>query len=103
MPYLRISCPTLETDKYAAIALTLTNAINDLFYHPKARLTREELREKTTVHFVPYREGEFYIGAKTPSQKRACRYHHRAVGLVYVSKTTKKSRRTNDANCSKAL
>lgn len=69
MPYLRISCPTLETDKYAAIALTLTNAINDIFYHPKARLTREELRERTTVHFVPYREGEFYIGAKTPSQR----------------------------------
>ena len=70
MPYLRVSCSELDTLQYASIALELTNIVNDLFYHPKARLTREALRERTTVHIVPYKEGEFYIGTKTPVQRR---------------------------------
>ncbi len=69
MPYLRVSCPELGTAQYATIASEFTNMVNDLFYNPKARLTREELRERTTVHFIPYKEGEFYIGAKTPAQR----------------------------------
>ena len=34
-------------------------------------MTREELRERTTVHFVPYRENELFIGARTPEERKA--------------------------------
>jgi hypothetical protein len=34
-------------------------------------LTQEELRERTTVHFVPYRENELFIGARTPEERKA--------------------------------
>ena len=32
-------------------------------------MTREELRERTTVHFVPYASHELYIGGKTPTER----------------------------------
>ncbi|MCU0353828.1 MAG: hypothetical protein MUD08_08850 [Cytophagales bacterium] len=69
MPYLRITCPALDTAQYADIAQQLTNAVNDLFFNPKGGPSREELRERTTVHFVPYRDGEVYVGARTPQQR----------------------------------
>lgn len=69
MPYLKITCPVLEPAKYAAVAAELTDVVNELFYNPKARLTREDLRERTTVHFTPYRQDEIYIGARTPAQR----------------------------------
>lgn len=69
MPYLRVSCPNLDADTYSLIATRLTDTINDLFYNPKSRLTKEELRERTTVHFIPYKSGEFYIGGRTPAQR----------------------------------
>ena len=69
MPYLRVFCPVLDALQYAAIVPELTNVVNDLFYHPKSRLTLEEFRERKTVHFIPYKEGGFYIGAKTPAQR----------------------------------
>lgn len=70
MPYLKITCMVLETENYTNIAHALTDAVNDLFYNPKAHLTREELRERTTIHFTPYLENEFYIGGKTTSQRK---------------------------------
>lgn len=69
MPYLRLTCPELPADRYAAIAAALTDAVNDLFFNPRGRLTREELRERTTVHFVAYRAGELYIGGRTPAER----------------------------------
>ncbi len=51
------------------IAEQLTSAINDLFFNPRARLTREELRDRTTVHFVPYAEAELFIGGHTPLER----------------------------------
>jgi len=71
MPYLRITCPELLDNRRRAIAERLTAAINDLFFIPHARLTREELRERTTVHFTPYRESELFIGGKTPGERSA--------------------------------
>ncbi len=53
------------------IAERLTLEINDLFFNPSARITREELRERTTVHFTPYRENELFIGARTPAERGA--------------------------------
>ncbi|MBV8844832.1 MAG: hypothetical protein JO307_18655 [Bryobacterales bacterium] len=53
------------------IAEQLTAAVNDLFFDPRARVTREELRERTTVHFAAYRENELFIGARTPVERNA--------------------------------
>jgi phenylpyruvate tautomerase PptA (4-oxalocrotonate tautomerase family) len=71
VPYLRITCPEIPSDRRRAIAEQLTRAVNDLFFNPRARLTREELRERTTVHFVPYRENELFIAARTPEERKA--------------------------------
>jgi phenylpyruvate tautomerase PptA (4-oxalocrotonate tautomerase family) len=69
MPYLRITCPELPPERRRAIAARLTDAINDLFFNPRAPLTRDELRERTTVHFVPYADGDLFIGGRTPTER----------------------------------
>ena len=71
MPYLRITSPILPSAEMAQVAARLTQATNDLFFDPRGRITREELRERTTVHFVPYAPDELYIGARTPAARRA--------------------------------
>jgi phenylpyruvate tautomerase PptA (4-oxalocrotonate tautomerase family) len=71
VPYLRITCPELSELQRTQIAARLTDVINDLFYNPQARLTRAELRERTTIHFTPFREGELFIGGRTPQQRQA--------------------------------
>ncbi len=71
VPYLRITCPEMPGQRKRAIAEQLTGAVNDLFFNPRARLTREELRERTTVHFAAYRENELFIGARTPEERNA--------------------------------
>ncbi len=69
MPYLRITCPDGRIEYYHHIAQRLTDAINDLFYHPRGRLTREELRERTTIHFLPYAPGTLFVGGQTPGER----------------------------------
>jgi phenylpyruvate tautomerase PptA (4-oxalocrotonate tautomerase family) len=69
MPYLRITCPALDRAARSRIAERLTDSINDLFYNPRARLSRQELRERTTVHFTPYADAELFIGARTPAER----------------------------------
>lgn len=71
MPYLRITCPELSLEHRHAIAARLTDAINDLFFDPRTRLTRDELRERTTVHFVLYAPGELFVGGRTPDERGA--------------------------------
>jgi phenylpyruvate tautomerase PptA (4-oxalocrotonate tautomerase family) len=71
VPYLRITCPNLPPERRYEIAQKLTDAINDLFVNPQAPLTREELRERTTVHFVPFDDGEVFIGGRTPTERGA--------------------------------
>ena len=51
------------------MATRLTEAANNLFYWPRGPLTREQLRERTTVHFVPYTEGELFVGGRTPTER----------------------------------
>ncbi|MBV9277281.1 MAG: hypothetical protein JOZ97_03495 [Candidatus Eremiobacteraeota bacterium] len=69
MPYLRLTCPVLSCERRAKIVAALTDAVNDLFFDPRARVTREELRERTTIHFVAYGEDELFIGGRTPAQR----------------------------------
>ncbi len=69
MPYLRITCSELPPARRREIAQRLTDEINDLFYTPRAAVSREELREHTTVHFTPYRQDEMFIGARTPRER----------------------------------
>ena len=68
MPYLKITCPELPPE-YKAIAETLTKEVIDLFYTSKARLSRDELREHTTIHFTPYQNAQLFIGGRTSAQR----------------------------------
>jgi hypothetical protein len=49
----------------------LTTAIVDLFFSPHSPLSREELRERTTVPFTSYGEDELFVGARTPRERNA--------------------------------
>jgi len=69
VPYLRITCPELDVVRRQAIAARLTEAINDLLFAPHGRVSRQELRERTTVHFVPYVPGQLFIGGQTPEAR----------------------------------
>ncbi len=69
MPYLKITCSVLEKHNFKAIAERLTAEINDLFFTSKAHLTREQLRERTTIHFVPYHDNEMFIAGQTPVER----------------------------------
>lgn len=69
MPYLRITCPELAAARRVEAARRLTGTIVELFFDPRARLTREELRERTTVHFIPYRNDELFVGGRTPEER----------------------------------
>lgn len=71
MPYLRITCAEIPPERRRAIAIGLTETINNLFYNPRARLSREELRERTTVHFIPYGADMLFIGARTPEERNS--------------------------------
>lgn len=74
MPYLKITCPeldSLDAKRRAAIATRLTKVVNDLFYQPRGPTTREELRERTTIHFTPYAEADLFIGGRTPTERGA--------------------------------
>jgi phenylpyruvate tautomerase PptA (4-oxalocrotonate tautomerase family) len=71
MPYLRITCPELSTQRRREVAERLTRTVIDLFFNPRAPITREDLRERTTVHFFPYSEGDIFIGGRTPQERRA--------------------------------
>jgi len=62
MPYLRIICCVPDSDRFEMMAKRLTETINDLFYNSRARVSRDELRSHTTVHFVPFADREFFIG-----------------------------------------
>ena len=69
MPYLKITSLPLEPHTKETMAQTLTSVINVLFFNPRGGPTRDELTERTTIHFVPYQPDEFYVGGKTPLQR----------------------------------
>jgi phenylpyruvate tautomerase PptA (4-oxalocrotonate tautomerase family) len=69
MPYLRITCPELPASKRREIAARLTNEIVSLFFNPRANQTEAEVRSHTSIHFLPYRDDELFIGGQTPSER----------------------------------
>ncbi|WP_019586356.1 hypothetical protein [Deinococcus apachensis] len=71
MPYLRVTCPPLPAERKRHIAGQLTEAVNLLFFSPRGGPTREELRERTTVHFAEYGEDDLYIGARSVGERGA--------------------------------
>lgn len=71
MPYLRLTCPELDPEERQKIATRLTDAINDLLFDPHSRISRDELRERTTVHFTPYGSDALFIGGRPPAARRA--------------------------------
>lgn len=71
MPYLRLTCPEVPPERRPAIAARLTQEVNDLFFNPRGGPTRGELREHTTVHFLPYGDSDVYIGGRTPRERGA--------------------------------
>jgi hypothetical protein len=48
-----------------------TATLNDLFFNPRAPMSRAELRERTTVHFLPYADSDLFIGGRTPGERGA--------------------------------
>jgi phenylpyruvate tautomerase PptA (4-oxalocrotonate tautomerase family) len=71
MPYLRLTCPELPPEQRTHIAERLTDEVNTLFFNPHGGPSQAELRERTTVHFALYHDGELYIGGRTPVQRGA--------------------------------
>jgi hypothetical protein len=71
VPCLRVTCAQVSRDRRRAIAERLTEEIVDLFFSPNGRITREQLRERTTAHFTMYDEDELVIGGRTPANRNA--------------------------------
>ncbi|MBV9269476.1 MAG: hypothetical protein JO165_00135 [Candidatus Eremiobacteraeota bacterium] len=69
MPYLRITCPEIDASQRPVIARALTEAVVELFFDRRARMTRDELRDRTTVHFMPYADAELFVGGRTPRER----------------------------------
>lgn len=69
MPYLRIICPNITPGRRRTIAQRLTDVVSDLFYNPYGYLTREQLREHTTIYFNPYYRADLFIGGRTPEER----------------------------------
>jgi phenylpyruvate tautomerase PptA (4-oxalocrotonate tautomerase family) len=69
VPYLRITCPPINADRRRLIAERLTQAVVDLFHTPRAPISRDDLRERTTVHFTAYGDHEMFVGGRTPTER----------------------------------
>lgn len=68
MPYLRLTCPALPIERRRTIASVLTREVVRLFTPPRG-LTEAEIRERTTVHFVPYQEAELFVGGTAAGER----------------------------------
>ena len=62
MPYLRVTCPTIDPDRRGEVARALTDAVVELFTPRRGPVTATDIRARTTVHFVSYQENELFIG-----------------------------------------
>jgi hypothetical protein len=70
MPYLHLTCPTAPIEQRRRIAQRLTDETVNLFFNPRGGPSRDELRERTTVHFAPFADGELFIGARPSNAVR---------------------------------
>ena len=60
MPYLKLTCPQLDTVQRERVAHELTEEVVRL--NPSRFLTADQLRERCTVHFTPYEPDGMAIG-----------------------------------------
>jgi len=67
MPYLRITCPTVDADRRQDIASRLTTAVVELFTPPRGP-SADDIRQRTTIHFFCYGADDLFIGGR-----RRCR------------------------------
>jgi hypothetical protein len=65
-----VTAPRVAADGRRAIATEFTDAVIWLFTPPR-RPDADEVRQRTTVHFVDYGENEIFIGGRTPAQRGA--------------------------------
>lgn len=63
MPYLRVTCPALDAAGRIEIAESLTATIVELFTAPRGP-SADDIRARTTVHFVSYHEAELFVGGR---------------------------------------
>jgi phenylpyruvate tautomerase PptA (4-oxalocrotonate tautomerase family) len=61
MPYLRVTCPTVEADRRRDIARQLTDLVVELFTPPRGP-SADDIRARTTVHFTAYGDDELFVG-----------------------------------------
>ncbi len=71
MPYLRLVCPALPLETRRMIAQRLTDELVRLFWEPKSGQSEATVRGHTTVHFMPFEDGELFIGGQTPTERGA--------------------------------
>jgi phenylpyruvate tautomerase PptA (4-oxalocrotonate tautomerase family) len=69
MPYLRITCPRLDPDRYRDIAEDVTGAVVELFTPPRGP-SGTDIRERTTVHFTSYEDDELFVGGRAVINSR---------------------------------
>ena len=62
MPYLKLTCPEIDTATRERVAQELTNAVVHL--NASRHITADELRERCTVHFTPYSPDSMAIGGR---------------------------------------
>ena len=65
MPYLRVTAPRVAADRRRAIGTHFTDAVVGLFTPPRGP-TADEVRQRTTVHFIEYGEDKIFIGGGRP-------------------------------------
>lgn len=68
MPYLRVTCPPLDDEQRRRVAAELTDAVVELFTPPRGP-TAADIRERTTVHFVPYGDHELFVGGRAATRE----------------------------------
>lgn len=69
MPYLRITCPALPTEKRREVAAALTDAVVELFT-PRRGPSASDIRERTTVQVTAYQDDELFIGGEPATAGR---------------------------------
>ena len=69
MPYLRVSCPSIDAQQRRNIAARLTDAVVELFTPPRGP-SRQETRARTSVQFACYGPDELFVAAQAAGPTR---------------------------------
>jgi phenylpyruvate tautomerase PptA (4-oxalocrotonate tautomerase family) len=63
VPYLRITCPSVDAEQRRTAAATLTEAVVEMFTPPRGP-SAADVRARTTVHFACYGPDELFVGGR---------------------------------------